>query len=172
MPQCLVIAQCCLFFWRPSASLMKMWREIYCTSHFSEVWPVMTSCQCFLISRDLCLGSGKQWCWSLFDLYAWNPAFHISNFEFLQICCLGFHLIQFPVPVLCVGCGESQPKATLSWALSTTWRELALEHKTNRNRKKSSSALVFFWKNNAVTLGMVFVVLLSCCSIGKKRAGF
>ena len=84
------MAQCCLFLWRPSASLMKRWREFYCTSHFSEVWPVMTTCQCFVISRDLCLGNGKQWCWSLFDLYAWNPAFHISNFEFLQICYLQF----------------------------------------------------------------------------------
>ena len=78
------------------------------------------TCQCFVISRDLCLGNGKQWHWSLFDLYAWNPAFHISNFEFLQICYLGFHLIQFPIKVLCVGYRESQPKAAVSWALNTT----------------------------------------------------
>ena len=103
------MAQCCLFLWRPSASLMKRWREFYCTSHFSEVWPVMTTCHCFVISRDLCSGNGKQWCWSLFDLYAWNPAFHISNFEFLQIFYLQFSSVPQSCPTPCDPMNLSTP---------------------------------------------------------------
>ena len=48
-------------------------------------------------------------------------------------------------------------------------RELALEHKTNRNRKKSSRFLVFLTKNNAIMLGIIFVVLLSLIVLLKDK---